>query len=357
MDDNRLSQLMNSLDDDLMAQELDELMGDIEIDMDAISRKAHCKLRKEQKKMNKHKRKIVAIVAASLVVVCGVTTVYSAEISRFIQSIMNKTSVYGTVVEGPTYFLEEAIALENGNRLTKAMFDKNVLQIRVEMADGSFSDAKIRIDGVEIKPYGMEGHNLFFDDVKPTSQFELILGDKSYPVQLATSRSVVDSREIIEVDSKNIPWISLGYKKVEGGIQFLATTDDPSLQIIFFETPGKDTIKQTSNNQGIGGSTREEFLPMRGYDQDGKSYEFHTDPNDMGRPLTKYTTDAPAGEALIMTLPSIVVRMEKSLDLEVAIPVGTEKQNIGQIIDLGLQKCSWKASNAPLIQPLSYVSY
>jgi hypothetical protein len=340
VDENRLNQLMNHLDDDLMARELDELMSGVEIDMDAISQKAHGKLRKEQRKMNTGKRKILAVAAASLVVICGVTTAYASEISDFIKSLMNRTGVYGTVVEGQTYFLEDPVALDNGNKLTKAMFDKNELQIRVEMADGSFSGAKIRIDGVEIEPLGMEGHNLFFYDIEPVSQFELILGGKSFPVQLTSSQPVVGDGEIIEVESSKIPWVSLGYKKIEGGIQFLATTDDPAVKIVFFNKPGEDTVNQTTQNQGfsVSNSTRRDFLPLLGYDQDGNAYEFHSDPNDMGRPLTKFTTDAPAGKTLTMTLPGIVVATEKSINLDVDIPAEKEKKDVAQTIDLGLQK-------------------
>lgn len=338
MDEKRISELMSNLDNDLILQELDEIMADIDIDVDSISQKAHWKLRKEQHNMNKHKKKVMAIVAASLVAVCGLTTVYAAEISHFIQSLMGKTGVYGTVVEGQTYYLAEPVVLDNGNRLEKAMFDKKELHIQLEMATDGFPDVKIRIGGVEVEPRGMEGYNnLFFYDLEPSSQFDLILDGKSYPVQLTSSQSVVDGSEIIEVESGNIPWISMGYKKIEGGIQILATTDDPSVNIVFFNTPSKDTIKQRTAKYSSG-STREEFLPMLGYDQNGNTYEFHSDPNDMGRPLTKYMADTPAGKELTITLPSIVVATEKSLDLKVAIPTGNEKQDIPQTIDLGLQK-------------------
>ena len=335
MDENRLEHLLDHLDNGRMEQELDMLMCDIDIDMEAISRKAHQKLRKEQRKMTRGKKRILVIAAAALVAVGGVTTVYATEISSFIQSLMNKTDVNGTVVDGQTYFLEKPMDLDNGNRLTAAMFEGNNLQVRVEMADGSFSGAKIRIDGTEIEPFGMEGHNLFYE-VAPTDQFELILGDKSYPVKLISSQSVVDGGEIIELESKNIPWMSLGYKKIEGGIQFLATTDDPSVEVVFFMTPGKDTIRQASSGNSSN-STREEFLPLLGQDKDGKSYEFQADKNDMGRPLTKYTSDAPAGTALTMALPSIVVTTGESLNLKVAIPAEKEKLETQQAIDFGLQ--------------------
>lgn len=335
MDETRLEHLLHQLDNDPMERELDLLMCDIEIDMEAISQKAHQKLRKGQQKMKRTKKKTLAIVVASLVAVCTVTTVYASEISTFVQSLMSKTDVNGTVVEGQTYFLEQPVELNDGNRLTAAMFDDRGLQVRVEMADGSLPGAKIRVDGTEIEAFGMEGHNLFFD-VRPTKEFELILGDQSYPVQLTASQSVVDGSEIIELESENVSWISLGYKKIKGGVQFLATTDDPSVEVVFFETPGKDTVKQTSSGNS-GNSTREKFLPLIGNDKDGNAYEFSADKNDMGRPLTKYTSDAPAGTSLTMALPSIVVKVDDSPNLEVAIPVEKEKIEVMQTIDLGLQ--------------------
>lgn len=338
MDEKRISELMKNLDNDLILQELDDIMAGIDIDADSISQKAHWKLRKEQHSMNKHKKKIMGIIAASLVAICGVTAVYASEISNFIQSLMGKTGVYGTVVEGQTYYLANPIALGDGNRLEKAMFNKSELQIQLEMVSEGFPEVKIRVNGIEMEPHGMEGYNnLFFYNIEPTNQFDLILDGKSYPVQLTSSQSVVDGSEIIEVESENIPWLSMGYKKIKGGIQILVTPDDPSVRIVFFNTPGKDTIKQTTDNHG-GHTYREEFLPMLGYDKNGTAYEFRADPDDMGRPLTKYTTDAPAGKELTVTLPSIVVTTEKSINLKVAIPPNNEKQTIPQAIDLGLQK-------------------
>lgn len=338
MDDRMISELMSNLDNDLILQELDQTMTDIYIDVESIAQKVHWKLQKGKKNMKKQRLKLISIVAAALIVACGGMAAYASEISAFIQSLMNKTGVYGTVVDGQTYYLAKPLDLENGNQLNQAMFNKNELQIQVELVDGKYSDVKICIDGTEMKPNGMEGNNLFFYDVKPTSQFDLILTGKNYPVQLTSSESIVAGSEISEVQAGAISWISMGYKKIDGGIQLLATVDDPSAKIVFYKTPSKDTVKQTSNNQGISNSNREDFLPILGYDQDGNAYEFHADPSDMGHPLTKYTTNAPAGKSLTVKLPSIVVATEKSTNLKVTIPTTNEKINPSQSIDLGLQK-------------------
>ena len=339
MDEKRISELMRNLDNDLMLKELDEIMTDINIDVESISQKAHWKLRKEQNNMSKYsyKKKVISIVAASLFAVCGVTAVYASEVSGFIQSLMGKTSVHGTIVEGKSYYLAEPIVLDDGHQVSQVLFDKNILQIQMAMANGDFPDAKIRINGIESEFGGTDGESLFFYDLEPTSQFDLIMGDKSYLVQLTSSNPVVDGSEIVEAEPGDIPWISMGYKKIAGGMQILAAADDPAVEIVFLNTPSKDTVRQTFDNT-TGSTSMEEFLPMLGYDKDGNAYEFHADDSDIGHPLTKFITDAPAEKELTVKLPSIAVTTEKELDLKVPISAVNNKQDLHQTIDLGLQK-------------------
>lgn len=339
MNDQKLHELMNRFDD-LMEQELEELMGDIEIDIDSISQKAHWKLRKGQKKVSKSK-KVIAIIAVSLVAVCSVTTVYASEISQFIQSLTNKTGVYGTVVDGPIYYLENPVALGEGQNLTQAMFQEHGLDIQLDFRNADGPNIRIKIDGKEMEPNGMGDYNhLTFYGVKPSSSFDLIVDEISYPVVLSTSQPIIDGNEIVEVESNDIQWLSMGYKKIPDGIQILTTFEDRSLELVFLEIPLKDRVTQSFERNGenvIRHSNHETLQSLVGTAPDGRTYVYSSDSNDMGRPITKYITDAPAGEEITLHIPGIAVYKDINKEFSISLPEVGTKAKTEQTIDLGLQ--------------------
>lgn len=341
MDEKTLGQIMSNLDSDLMKGELDAVMGNIDIDIDSISKKAHSKLRKEQKKTMKHRKHIAAIIAASLVVVCGVTTVYVSEISNFLKSLANRTGVYSTVVEGTTYYLESPVALGENQSLIQAMFRENVLNIRLVADTKNRPEVRVKVGGKEMEPGGFmgeeDGMTLAFYDVSPTDKFDLIVAGKSYPITLAGSKSVVDDAEIIQAEPNSIDWVSMGYKKLPEGIQILTTFEDNKIQLRSLVIPEKDKVTQ-SFAANSGNSQREEFQPLVGYDKDGKAYEYAYDPNDMGRPLTVFTSDAPANQAVKLQVPGIAVEYKKNVKLDIPLPAVGKTESASQTIDLGLQK-------------------
>ncbi len=60
MDEKQITELINSLDNELFCGELDGIMDEmnIEIDMDSIAEKARWKLKKEQHKVKLHKGRV-----------------------------------------------------------------------------------------------------------------------------------------------------------------------------------------------------------------------------------------------------------------------------------------------------------
>jgi hypothetical protein len=134
MDEKQMARLISTIDNELFIQELDGVMDEmnLEIDMESIAEKARWKLRKEQQRVKLQRRKILAVIAASLVLVLGAGTVYAAEISAFIQSLLGKTGVYSTVVDGSAYYLESPIALEDGHSLTQVVLTEKELALQFD---------------------------------------------------------------------------------------------------------------------------------------------------------------------------------------------------------------------------------
>ena len=342
MDEKHITKLINNLDNHLFCQELDNMMDGIEIDYHSIAEKARWKLGKEQRKMQLHKRKVLSVIAASLVLVLGITTAYAAEISAFLKSLSSKTGVYATVVDGPAYYLERPLELGANQSLVKAMFASNHLELRLIADPQNRPDVKLGIGGKELEPDGFmgerDGMTLVFYNLPPTDRFDLIVGDKSYPVALSGGNPIVDGSDIIEAESSTVTWVSMGYKKIDNGIQILTAFDDRDLRLRSLVIPESDKVTETFSRLASN-SYFAEFMPLIGYDAEGKAYEYHYDANDMGRPLTKFTSNAPDNKQITLNVPGIVVSYDKSFaDLNAALPAAGEKQEVNGEINLSLQK-------------------
>lgn len=343
MDEKQIANLINNLDDDYFCQELDGMIEELALDIDvnSIKEKSRHKFKKEQIRMKSNKRKFLPFIAASLVIAAGVTTVYATEISSFVQSLMGKTGVYATVVDGSSYFLKTPLELGAEQTLEKAMFTEKNLELNLHINTNNEPDVKIVIGGEEIAPHGFEivdgGVNLFWYDITPEKSFDLIINGSKYSVELSDSNPVTDGGVIVEAVS-NSNLASMGYKKIDGGIQILTTFGDSDLVLESLLIPKGDKVTETFT-QSSGDSDREEFIPLVGYDAQGKSYEYQYDKTDMGRPYTKFTSSAPEGKEITLKVPGIVAGYEKSFgDINVALPAVGEKKTVNEEIDLTLQK-------------------
>lgn len=341
MDENKAMQQMTDFNNDLIQQTFGDLMGDIDIDIDSITLKAHQKMEKEKITMKNRKRRIASLIAACLVVTMGMTYVYAAEISEFVKSLMGKTGVYSTIVDGSTYYLHAPLDLDNGHILEKAMFDRDTLELKIITGTQNAPNISVIVNGKEM---GMDsagymgeedGMSLFFLNVSPASSFDIIVDGKRYAVALASSTSVVDGSNIIEAVPNDIQWIHMGYKKIENGIQIFTTFDDSEIRLNSLVIPQSDRVTQTIVGN-YSGERREEFQPLIGYDRNGNSYEYSYDPNDMGRPLTMFTSSAPANTEMSVKVPGISVSTDKNVTLTIPIPTDG-KDTSTQTVDLGLQ--------------------
>lgn len=343
MNEKELAQLINDLDDDLFCQGLDQLMDDhdMDIDIETITQKARWKLRKEEKKMRM--KKAMPIIAASLVIVCGVTMVYGAELSAFVKSLLNKTGIYATVTDGPAYYLPTPLTLGENQRLEKAMFTAKQLELQV--IDGVKGTAKvnIRIDGKEMEPHGFSldgdtAQRLIFYDLIPTDTFDLIIDGKSYPIKLAAGDAVTKSGELIEAEPNGMEGIFMGYKKITNGIQIVTTVENRDFQLYSLMLPKGDKVTANFGPTGMHQQT-EELMPLTGQSKDGSSYAYHYNAYDMGRPFTQFTSDVSAGQDITLKIPGVVISHEKSqTDLTVPLPNKGERKSIQQEIDFSLQK-------------------
>lgn len=347
MEDKDMARLMKGLEQDIAGRELDEILegADIEIDVESISQKAHWKLKKERNKMKM--KRLIPILAASLALVCGVTTAYAKEISAFIQSLMGKSSVYSTVVEGEVYYLKDPVALGEGESLSKAIFSDQELELRFIVDPSNRPDVTINVNGTELEPHGFmgetDGMSLFFYSVgeaplpSPTDTFEVIVGGKRYPIILSEADAVVDGGDIIEAEPNDIDWISMGYRKIDGGVQILTTIDDETLELHSLLIPEDDRIEESFEGMG-GGSMHMKMMDLVGTDTEGNRFIYAYDPNDAGRPLTIFTSDAPVGKDIALKVPGIIIGDPNALEeLPLSLPASGEKREVNRIIDLGLQ--------------------
>jgi hypothetical protein len=218
------------------------------------------------------------------------------------------------------------------------MFTDKELMLQFNTGWDSPPDIKFKFDGEEVAPDLFGGSFVGVRGLSPTDRFELILDGKSYPVVLTGADSVTDGGDIVEAEANSITWVSMGYKKIEGGVQILTTFDDAELHLQSLVIPESDRITEAFSGTS-GGSQKEPFMPLVGYDAEGNAYEYQYDPNDLGRPLTKFISDAPEDRQITLKVPGIAVAYQKDFDnFDVALPAVGEKQDVNREIDLTLQK-------------------
>jgi hypothetical protein len=156
-------------------------------------------------------------------------------------------------------------------------------------------------------------------------------------VVLVGSETVTDGGDLVAAEANSISWVSMCYKKIDGGVQILTTFDDSDLQLRSLIIPESDRVSETFSKTSSN-SNREEFIPLVGYDAEGNAYEYQYDTYDLGRPLTKFTSDAPADKQITLKVPGIAVGYEKEFaNLDVTLPAVGEKQDVNETIDLSLQ--------------------
>ena len=332
--------IVQSLDSDLLDKELDALMGEIDIDVDSILAKAQSKLEQEHNKMKK--RRLIPIVAAIVCVMVGTTVVYADEISNFLESFFGKSTVYSTVVDGTAYYLETPADLDGGGRIYAAMFTQDSLALVI---DAEFSDISVAIgDGKEYEPDGYSrgpnGAEFGFYGLTPVQDIVVTLDGKQHAIHLSQAAAALDDGDIIPAEPNSINWMNMGYKRTDNGVQIFTSFADEDLNLNMIGSPVKREVKGNFDNQAHSSNTNHSPIqPIVGCDKDGNAYEYVYEENPLAWPVTRFESNAPAGQEITLEIPGIIVGYKKDLEkFNIDLPVVGEENHLNKEIDLGLQK-------------------
>ncbi|KLU64877.1 hypothetical protein DEAC_c32050 [Desulfosporosinus acididurans] len=360
MTEKQMQELMQNLDNDLLTEELDELMSGMDIDLDSITKKAFTKLNKEQSKMKLKRKRIYPIAAACLIIAIGASTAYAGEISDFVKSFFNQKVVYSTVADGSAYYLKSPVQLAEGSKLENVIFTKDKLEMNLTypLKEDKLPEISVTTQSGKLyKPGGYSTDNgqlsiSFWNEAEqnyvftPSQELKLMIGGKNYTIHLTGGTSVVGSGEIIPAEKSNIDWVKVGYQKTAKGVQILTSFNDQDLKLESIGEPAQKTATDTFKNENgtTCGGTSSMTNPLLGYDKHNHVYTFTEAKNAVGRPVTQFESQAPAGQEIDLKIPSLLVGYEKTLGhLEVPIPSLNEEKQIGQVIDLKLQKITLKS--------------
>ncbi|MEG6523634.1 hypothetical protein [Desulfotomaculum sp. 1211_IL3151] len=353
MNEKQIQMLMQNLDNDLLAKELDDLTSDLEVDLDSITQKAFNKL--NQERLKKKRKRFYPLVAACLITVIGISNAYAAEISDFVRSFFNQRAIYSTVIDGSAYYLESPLQLDKEVKLENVIFTKDKLDMNLtfSLIEDKLPEILVATaNGKIYKPggYGYDNDRLllsFWNEVEhnymfsPTEELKLIIGEKSYSIHLTEGVPVVGSGEINPAEKTNIDWVKVGYKKIDQGVQILTSFTDNDLKLVAIGEPDQNTVTRIFKNEnGITSSgTSSMTKPLLGYGKDKNVYTYNQAKDAVGRPVTQFETQDPADTEIELKIPSLLVGYEKDFgNIDVAIPELNEEKRIDREIDLKLQK-------------------
>ncbi len=352
MNEKEIKELIQNLDNDLIEKELEDLMEDMDFDMESISQKAYDKLNKET--MHVKKKKFVPVVAAALVAVMGLSTVYADEISAFMQSFLNKTVVYDTVVDGDAFYLDEPFQLKDGQVLD-IMFtqDNLIMTLDYTLVDDKLPELSVQTPSGEkylATGYAQTNRGLmllfssdYLEKLKPKSEITLNIADQSYTITLKEGQPVADTGEMTEAQASvtNCDWVHIGCQQTEQGVKILASFDVEGVKLHAIGQPeiknAESHFKNEANGSIIGGGTSTMTLPLEAVGKDNKTYRFVKDEKAVGRPVTTFLSDAP--DDVTLYIPSLIVGLEETMDtINLTMPAVGEETALNKEIDLGLQK-------------------
>lgn len=353
MTEKQIQALMQNLDNDLLSKELDELMSGMEFDLDSITKKAFIKLNKEQLKMKR--KRIYPLVAACLITVIGVSNVYAGEISDFVGSFFNQRAIYSTISDGSAYYLKSPLQLGKESKLENVIFAKDKLEMNLTFPLSGDKLPEISAAGENGELYKPGGYSYDDDHLyisfwneagqnyvfSPAQELKLMIDKKSYNVRLTEGAPVVGSGEIKPAEPTAIDWVKVGYQKTNQGVQILTSFTDKDLKLLGIGEPAQKTVTETFKNENslTRSGTSAKTNPLLGYDQEKHVYPYNQAKNAVGRPVTQFESQVPAGKEIELKIPSLVVGYEKNLsNFEVPIPGLNEEKQIGREIDLKLQK-------------------
>ncbi|AOY74480.1 hypothetical protein BJL90_00015 [Clostridium formicaceticum] len=366
MKEDQLIQLLNSLDDDLVEKEIDRLLEGVEIDMDAINKKAHQKLNNNDKKIKGKKR--LLYVAAVCLFLLSITTIYANDISQAIKSFLNKTPIYSTIVDGEAYYLKESYPLNDNITIESIMVSEGNLEMEI-VTELNFDDevAPINIIAKDNSStvYSVGGYGSFSEDnnkhflsfmneteknynITPFKEFTLNIAGNSYEISLEKAKSLDLNSKIYasNVTAKGLEGVNIGAKILEEreklGIQLVASFEDEKLKLLKFGKPKEIKTSSTFENRGEDGlfssGTSLVTDDLYVFDEIGNEYKLEIPENSKGHPVSIFETNAPKNKALTLKLPAITTFYEETVaSLSFGIPNEGEV-TLNQEIDLRIQK-------------------
>ncbi|MEC1715372.1 hypothetical protein [Schinkia azotoformans] len=362
MNEKKIFELLNNLDDDLAEKEINKLLEGVEIDMASINKKAHQKLNDSNKKGKR--RKMLPYIAVVSIGLLGVTSAYAGDISETIKSFFNKTPIYSTIVDGDAYYLKERYALNDKITIESIMVSEGNLEMEIT------SDIDLsKLDEINIIPqndpttvyypggYSGEGKKFFFSfmnktennyNIKPFKDFKLVIGGDSYDASLEKAESLDLNSKIYtsSAGKSNIKGVNIGAKVIDengkANIQIITSFEDKNLKLTSLGKPMESKVISTFEDLGkdgmIGSSTSSFCEPFYVFDETNAKYKLEIPENSKGRPVTTFETNAPIGKNLSLKVPALVASIEKKI---VSIPLSIPNEGeveVNKGIDFTVQK-------------------
>ncbi|AFS79054.1 hypothetical protein Curi_c20500 [Gottschalkia acidurici 9a] len=361
MKEEKLIELLNSFDDDLIDQEIDKLLEGTEVDMKSIKEKAYKKLN-GNKKIKKEK---LPYIAAACIGILSISTVYASEISEALKSFLNKTPIYSTIVDGDGYYLKESYKLDDKIKLESVMVSDRVL----EMELSGLNESELDMEAISVISkddtntvyhpvgYSIEKGKHFFSfankteknyNIKPFKDFKLIIGEKSYDISLEKANKLNLSGKIYTDNSgKNgMKGVNIGAKLVDKNrktnLQIVTSLEDKDLKLSRFGRPNESKLISEYENlgsKGINSSAKNaETDKIYVFDENNNKYELKVPEDSKGTPVTIFETDAPKDKNLTLKIPSVIAYYEKEFDsFNINIPKEGEIA-LNKEIDFKMQK-------------------
>jgi len=368
MNEEKLMNLLNSLDDDLVEKEIDKLLEGVEIDMESINKKAHDKLNSESKKIRRRKKGLY--VAAACLAAVSVSSLYAKDISKAVLSFLGKTPVYDTIVNGEAYYLKDSRKLDEHFIIDSFMVSKGKLEMEL-VTDLPFEELGdiyiIPKDNPDIvyfpAGYSVDENNKYFLSfankteenyhIEPFKEFKFEIAGNTYEVSLDTAASFDSESEIYAADEtdNNDLGVNMGAKFVEKDgkrmLQIITAFEDSKLQLDKLGKPKNTDVSSEYENLEKGGirssSTGVDTETLYVQDQSGKTYSLDIPKDAKGRPVTLFETKAPKDAELTLKVPAIVASNPAVQEqLKLAVPEEGEI-SIDQEIDFGIQKVKAKS--------------
>lgn len=367
MNEDKLIELLNRLDDDLVEKEIDKLLEGVEVDMNSINKKAHEKLKNNNKKFKKNK--VLPYVAAACVCLLSITTIYADDISAAIKSFMNKTPLHSTIVDGDAYYLKGRYALNNHITIESIMVSKGSLDMEIS-SDLSFNQlGEINIipendQKIVYYPGGYsEGENEYsFNfmnktennyNIKPFKDFQIIIAGNSYDVSLEKAKSLDLNSPIYISDDKEkkIKGVNVGAKAIDEkgklNIQLITSFEDKDLKLSGLGRPIEAKYSEITENESkdsiISSGTGNRMDDIYVFDENNNKYKLEVPENAKGRPITTFETSAPKNKKLTLKLPAVIASYEKTMDsFSLNIPKEGEAA-LNREIDFNMQKAVVKS--------------